>query len=109
MPTKRTSRLVKNGTALYQPILSPRGKRSIFHYATPDISYPTKEQISKMQIIQHVWKQGDKFYKLAFNYYGDAELWWLIPWFNKKPLESAYMYGEIVFVPLDFDEAFKFF
>ena len=35
-----------------------------------------------------MWKLGDRFYKLADQYYGDPTLWWIIAWYNRMPTES---------------------
>ena len=47
----------------------------------------------------HIWKQGDKLYKLANIYYNDTSLWWLIGWYNKKPIDSLYSIGDLVEIP----------
>ena len=31
-----------------------------------------------------MWGPGDRFYKLADHYYGDARYWWIINYFNKN-------------------------
>ena len=42
---------------------------------------------------------GDRYYKLAASFYGDARYWWIIAWFNKKPTESHIKVGDIIRIP----------
>ena len=62
--------------------------------------YPTVEQAGNLTFINHVWKQGDRYFKLASEYYGDPTLWWVIAWFNKKPTESHVKLGDIIQIPM---------
>ena len=49
---------------------------------------------------QHVWKAGDCYYKLANQYYGDAQYWWVIALFNQKPTEADVDLGDLIEIPL---------
>lgn len=51
---------------------------------------------------EHVWSHGDKLYKLAYRYFGDRNLFWIIGLFNNKPTDSHYSYGDVVYIPNDF-------
>lgn len=51
---------------------------------------------------EHVWSHGDKLYKLAYRYFGDRNLFWIIGLFNNKPTDSPYSYGDVVYIPNDF-------
>lgn len=53
-------------------------------------------------ITEHVWSHGDKLYKLANQYFGDRNLFWIIGLFNNKPTDSHYSYGDVVYIPNDF-------
>ena len=52
-------------------------------------------------VIEHIWSHGDKLYKLAHEYYGNTESFWLIGMFNNKPTDADYTYGDIVLIPAD--------
>ena len=81
---------------------------SLVQYGTPNLFYPTIEQMQELDYFSHVWKQGDSLYKLADKYYNDPELWWVISWFNKKPLESDYKLGDVVEILSDYNDAYMF-
>ena len=101
--------VVINASDLYKPILKGRKLKTIRQYNSPNIKYPTLEQISELTVIDHVWKQGDRLYKIADEFYGDPELWWIISWFNKKPLESDYKFGDVVSIPLPLSDVLELF
>ncbi len=80
-------------------IIESRGRKSIDHYVTANLVYPTVEEIKSLNIINHTWKLGDKYWKLSSIYYGNPKYWWVIAWFNKKPIEASISVGEIVQIP----------
>jgi len=43
---------------------------------------------------------GDRFEKLAAQFYDDPEMWWVIAAFNKKPAEFLLSPGDIINIPL---------
>jgi len=46
-----------------------------------------------------VWGVGTKYFNLANEFYGDPQYWWVIAWFNLRPLETAYRPGDVVVIP----------
>ena len=58
------------------------------------------EEISQLERIGHLWTVGDKYYKLAYEHYGDSRYWWVIAWFNRMPTEGQVKLGDIVVIPL---------
>jgi len=87
----------------YREFFRKRNVRFIRQYTTPNLAYPDREQIMDITIVPHVWKLGDRFYKLSHEYYQDPSLWWIIPWFNKIPTEAQFEIGDIVDIPLPLD------
>ena len=47
---------------------------------------------------------GDRYFKLAYEYYGDSKLWWVIAWYNQKPSEADVKNGDTIFIPLPLDK-----
>jgi len=88
----------------YREILKKRNVKTINQYTTPVLKYPTASEMRNLQIFNHVWKIGDRFYKLADKYYDDPKLWWVIAWFNRSPTEAHFTMGEIVNIPLPLEE-----
>ena len=74
-----------NNKNLYTNYFRDRNLKSIRQYSTATLKYPTAEELADITMRKHIWKQGDRFYKLALEYYGSADYWWVIPWFNQKP------------------------
>lgn len=99
--------LAINNNELYSEHFEKRGVRSIDQYITPKLTHATSAQIEELNIIHHPWGYGDKYYKLAHEYYNDSELWWVIAWFNQKPTEAHVNIGDIVFIPTPISDALK--
>lgn len=99
-----------NATEGYKKTFKKRyGEKGIRQYSYGTLTYPTQEDYNNIEAASVVWKVGDRFYKLAGEYYGSPELWWIIAWFNKKPTEQHVALGEVILVPLFLDEALSIF
>ena len=102
-------RTIRNNTKTYEKVLKKRGiKGGLPHFATPQLRHPTAKEISKLKRITHVWKQGDRYYKLAHEHYGNAKYWWIIAWYNKKPTESHLKLGQLVYIPQPLEDIRRF-
>jgi len=101
--------ILKNASGQYIEQLSNRDVRLIRHFATPNIDYPSSDVLGQLDIENEIWGIGSRFYKIAAEHYGDPSLWWIIPWFNKLPLESDYEPGEVVLVPKPLNVLLDFF
>jgi|10_taG_2_1085330.scaffolds.fasta_scaffold16165_2 hypothetical protein len=93
----------------YRKIMKDRGIKQVRQYDTARFRYPTIEEISQLDSIPHVWKAGDRYYKLAYEHYADASLWWLIAWYNKKPIEGDLKLGDVIYIPMPVNLALGFF
>ena len=101
-------KIFKNDSELYKEMAEERDVNYFRHHETARLRYPTAKEISEMNIVDHVWKSGDKFYKLAQEYYGDATLWWVIAWFNRTPTEAQAKLGSIISIPLPVQKVLKY-
>lgn len=66
--------------------------------------YTTSQNIidktkSNFPYSEYQWQYGDKLYKLAQRFYGDAKLWWIIAHVNLRPTDSHYEPGDTVIIP----------
>lgn len=105
MPYRNQEReIFINDDKLYSKLLKDRGLKSIKHYGKLKLNSLDQEALSELTILDHVWKTGDKYYKLATRYYGDQEYWWVIAWFNKKPIDNFCKVGDIIHVPTPIEE-----
>jgi len=94
---------------LYKKARKKRDVKIIRHYETPVFKMPTEEEEASLEIIEHVWKLGDRYYKMAHQYYGDARLWWVIAWFNQKPTESHVSLGDALEVPFPLEKVLEYY
>ena len=77
-----------------------RGDKQIKQYNTPKFRYPTVRENSNFNTISHIWGTGDRYYKLAAEYYDDPELWWVIALYNQKPTEFDVKLGDVLYIPV---------
>jgi len=101
--------IINNASPRYSKQLSDRDVQFINHFETPNMNYPSNKILAALTVENEIWGVGSRFYKIAEKHYGDPALWWIIPWFNKLPLESDYEAGLIVLIPKPLDMVLDFF
>jgi hypothetical protein len=101
--------LAFNSKELYSEHFIARGVNFIEHFSTPRMNHPSPNQIKKLNLTYHVWSHGDKYYKLAHEYYNDSKMWWVIAWFNKLPTESHIKLGDTIYIPTPLNEILKIY
>ena len=79
------------------------GKDGIRQIDAHNLEYPTLEEETQFQVVEKVWTSSDRLYKLAFQYYGESQYWWVIAFYNKKPTENHIKIGDKIKVPLPLD------
>ena len=89
-----------NAARRYKNLFKKRNVNFINQYLTPNLKHPTVEEMESLTMLSHIWKQGDRLFKLANQYYNDPELWWSIAWFNQTPTEGHLDIGDTVTIPL---------
>ena len=89
-----------NAREAYKRYLKTRGLDKIKQYDTPAFKHPSPEERKNFNRISHVWGTGDRFFKLADEYYSDPTMWWVIALYNQKPTEFHVKLGEVIFVPV---------
>ena len=93
-----------NSANVYRELRKRRGREDyIVQYRSPVLDYPTKEEFRDLEYARHIWTIGDRFYKLAYQYYGDSRYWWAIALFNKTPTENHVTLGQTIFIPQPLD------
>tara|TARA_R110002020_G_scaffold266973_1_gene482039 strand:+ start:817 stop:1167 length:351 start_codon:yes stop_codon:yes gene_type:complete len=88
-----------NRSDIYEDLRRKRGVKQLKQYLTQQLGKLSPEDRSEITTIQHVWKTGDRFYKLAHQYYNFSEYWWVIAWYNQKPTENHINIGDVIFIP----------
>ena len=98
-----------NADPLYKKMFEDRGVTRVLQYATPELRYPTVEEIGDLHTVSHEWKLGDRYWKLANKYYGDPKLWWVIARFNMRPTESHFKGGDVIYIPFPVDRLLDYY
>jgi nucleoid-associated protein YgaU len=83
----------------YRRFLKSRGIKKITQYNTSKFRHPTVDDLGDFETVTHIWKTGDKWYKLADKYYQDPEKWWIIALYNQRPTEAHVSPGDVVYIP----------
>ena len=110
MPTRYDRRRVLTNTnQLYEKTLEERNVNSIRHYSTPEMSFPSVEEIRNLTKVRHIWRTGDRYFKLAIEYYNSAQYWWVIAMFNQKPTEADLSVGDLIYIPLPLQDILRYY
>jgi nucleoid-associated protein YgaU len=90
-----------NDDELYEDILRRKRITSLRQYETP--LFPSLQSKPSIKTFPHIWKTGDRYYKLAAAYYGRPQLWWVIALYNQKPTEGHLKRGDVIKIPTSLD------
>ena len=101
--------VITNEEEAYQELMEDHGQKKIIHYSSPTMNYLTPEQRRGLINEKYIWNVGDRYWKLASQYYKDPSLWWLIAWYNRKPTESFLRLGDPVIIPLPLERVLKLY
>ena len=93
-----------NNNKLYRKFLKERGISRFRHLSKMKLNKIVPSDINNLTVIDHIYKTGDSLSKLSHKYYGDVRFWWIIAWFNKKPIDNLYDLGDVVHIPLPIEE-----
>lgn len=110
MPIERDSlrNTFTNSNPLYDKILEERNIPFLTQYGTKRLFYPTTEEMSDFDVVNHIWTVGDKYWKLASIHYDDPAAWWVIGWFNHKPTEAHLNTGDNIMIPTVVEDVYSF-
>ena len=76
-------------------------------YPTPTLNSIKEEDYDKITLVPHIWKTGDRFYKLANDFYNDPNYWWVIAWYNGLPTEADINFGDVIEIPVKIEDALR--
>jgi len=98
-----------NRDETYREVFEDRGVNDISQYRMRRIRSLTMAQKRTIITTSHVWKSGDKYYKLAHKYYGDPTYWWVIAQFNFAPTEAHLYEGRVLKIPISLEEILRYY
>tara|TARA_Y100000034_G_scaffold129775_1_gene186885 strand:- start:677 stop:1009 length:333 start_codon:yes stop_codon:yes gene_type:complete len=100
--------VIRNRHETYEEVFEERDVRRINHFTTPRLRHLDPTQIRYLTRATHIWKVGDRYYKLAHKHYGNSKYWWAIAWYNKRPTESHVKIGETIYIPKPLEDLLRF-
>ena len=101
-------RILNNSSDYYEFLREERNNiRNIRQYETPILHMPTVIERASLKTTKHIWKYGDRFYKLAAQYYDDARYWWVIAQYNATPTEGQMRPGMVITIPLNLEKTLE--
>tara|TARA_R110002020_G_scaffold47320_6_gene134705 strand:- start:750 stop:1088 length:339 start_codon:yes stop_codon:yes gene_type:complete len=99
--------IFRNQDESYDSVFEERHVPYIRQYGTSRLTMPTIKQLRTLSKVNHVWKTGDRFYKLATHYYQNPRYWWVIALYNKRPTEADVRVGDVLMVPLPIEHVLR--
>jgi len=84
---------------MFSDIFHNRNVAKIAQYTTAELPDPVSINTPDVDIETKVWTVGTKYYNLANEFYGSPEYWWIIAWYNLRPLETDFKPGDVVEIP----------
>ena len=98
-----------NTKQFYEEFFDKRGINRIKQYPTPKFPPLTIRMRRKFTSTRYIWKTGDKYFKIANQFYGDPRLWWVLAWYNQKPTEGMLKVGDVIYIPQPLSKVLTFF
>ena len=93
-----------NNLDFYKKELDSRGVKRIEQYRTPTLK---RFNVDTIPCIERVWRDGDQFWKLSNQYYGDPQYWYIIARFNNMPTEAHVSVGDLIKIPINISLALQ--
>jgi len=99
------AKIITNSSEYYAPLRKSRGLKKVVQYDVPTLYNPGVADRRRVPTTRHLWKYGDRLYKLAHQYYGSPGYWWVIAWYNGYPTEAHIETGTTLWIPLNLESA----
>ena len=90
-----------NNSNNYEEVFNKKNLKFIYQYKTPKFEPFEVFRFPNISFVKHTWTYGDRYFKLAEKYLGDANDWWIIARINNKPTEAHNKLGDILYIPTD--------
>ena len=109
MPFSRYNKIreIQNFDTDYKKVFSSRYGLSDFllHKKRLGLKYPDNEKMSSLIFTYETWQVGSRLHKLSEKHYKTPYYWWVIGFYNKKPIDANYSVGDVLVVPVSLEEA----
>ena len=84
---------------MFKQLKTLRNLDDVSLLSTSSFNRISDTDLEDMEYVSYTWSRGDRFYKLANDFYDNPEFWWVIALFNNAPTEQHLSIGEEIFVP----------
>tara|TARA_R100000008_G_scaffold83989_1_gene70316 strand:- start:677 stop:1027 length:351 start_codon:yes stop_codon:yes gene_type:complete len=84
---------------MFKQVKSSRNLDEIRILSTSKFNRITDSDLEDIEFDSYTWSRGDRFYKLAADFYGQVDYWWVIALFNNAPTEQHVTIGTEIFIP----------
>lgn len=91
-----------NASKDYKDVFDEKGVDKIVQYRTPKIG-----KMGKMSTKKHIWVNGDTFWRLSHDNYGDTQYWYVIAQYNSLPTEAHVSEGDTIEIPTNLTLALR--
>ena len=102
--TERNKRRGLTRNNLRKNQLAARGLREIVQNQKLQLNVLTDEERLEFDETVHIYKAGDRLYKISYDYYGDTQFWWVIAWYNRLPTDFHIRIGDNLLIPRPLDK-----
>tara|TARA_R100000664_G_C2758770_1_gene147986 strand:+ start:1837 stop:2181 length:345 start_codon:yes stop_codon:yes gene_type:complete len=105
MPDRYQSRdtIVVDKADMFKQLKARRNLNSVTLFSTLALRPFRSEELEGIQFETRIWTTGDRFYKIANEYYGDPAYWWAIALANGKPTEQHLKLGDEIIIPIEIE------
>ena len=93
-----------NDLFFYKDVLEERGVKRLKQYRVQTLK---NRDLKNIDYFNHIWTDGDQFWKLSNQYFGDPKYWYIIARFNNAPTEAHVSVGDQIKIPLELSIALQ--
>ena len=94
-----------NEHKLYKKFLKERGIPRFRYLSRKKLSDISATDLKNITVVDYIYKTGDTLSKISYKHYGDTRYWWVIGWFNNKPIDNLCKLGDVIHIPFPIEEA----
>jgi nucleoid-associated protein YgaU len=100
--------IIANNSPKYDEIFQEKNVSKINHLTTNSFKDITNDIIF-FEYTYHTWSAKDKLTTLAYRYYNDTRLWFVIALANKVPNEFSLNVGDNLLIPFPIEKVLTYY
>lgn len=87
-----------NNIERYEELIQNKNLNSLRQYSLYNFGKLSEVSTSNYEYVTHLYDVGDRIENIAYRYYGDASLWWVICYTNKIANPMDLTVGKVLFI-----------